>query len=111
MELTDRAAVVPVDMGWSDVGSWTRLWDIGEKSDDGNVVQGDVVVRDVSNSYLRSAKSLLAVKGPRWEQEKQQAIEKKLLNKVDVNVVAEYPTPGTEWKSYIVEIKAKGAPI
>ncbi len=53
---------------------------------------------------------LLAVKGPKWPEEKQVAEEKKLLENVDLKVVAEYPTAGMEWKSYILELKAKLAP-
>ena len=63
MEHTSHAAVVPVDMGWSDVGSWHALWDITEKSESGNAVKGDVVVQDVRNSYLRSDGPLLAAVG------------------------------------------------
>lgn len=53
MEQTDRAAVVPVDMGWSDVGSWDALWAISAKDDAGNAVKGDVVAVDSHNSLLR----------------------------------------------------------
>lgn len=63
MERTKRAAVVPVDMGWSDVGSWTSLWEIGVKDGKGNVLTGDVVTRDVSNSYIRGDGLLVAVLG------------------------------------------------
>jgi mannose-1-phosphate guanylyltransferase len=40
--MRQHAAVVPVDMGWSDVGSWHSLWDIAERGADGNALQGDV---------------------------------------------------------------------
>ena len=63
MERTERAAVVPADMGWSDVGSWTSLWEIGAKDGKGNVLTGDVVTRDVRNSYIRSDGPLVAVVG------------------------------------------------
>jgi mannose-1-phosphate guanylyltransferase/mannose-6-phosphate isomerase len=63
MEHTGSAAVVPVDMGWSDVGSWHALWDITEKSETGNAVQGDVLTERVKNSYLRSDGPLLAAVG------------------------------------------------
>jgi hypothetical protein len=46
MEKTDRAAVLPIDIGWSDVGSWTTLWEVGSKDNDGNVTRGDVHLRD-----------------------------------------------------------------
>ena len=49
---------------------------------------------------------LLAIKGPKWVEEKDAAAEKGLLEKVDLRMVAEYPTPGTEWKSVILQLKA-----
>ena len=63
MERTERAAVVPAAMGWSDVGSWTSLWEIGAKDVKGNVLMGDVVARDVKNSYIRTDGPLVAVLG------------------------------------------------
>ena len=63
MERTDRAAVVPADMGWSDVGSWASLWDNSNKDAQGNVVRGDVDAHDTRNSYLRAESRLLSVTG------------------------------------------------
>ena len=63
MERTKRAAIVPVDMGWSDVGSWTALWDIGTRDAAGNVTTGDVLLQDVRNSYVRSDGPLVAAVG------------------------------------------------
>lgn len=63
MEHTPHAAVVPVEMGWSDVGTWDALWMVGTKDDAGNVTSGDVVTEDVTNSYLRTESGLLAVLG------------------------------------------------
>ena len=54
MEHTDRAAVVPVDMGWSDVGSWEALLSESTGDDSGNVAVGDVVADDVRGCYLRA---------------------------------------------------------
>jgi mannose-1-phosphate guanylyltransferase/mannose-1-phosphate guanylyltransferase/mannose-6-phosphate isomerase len=54
MEKTDRAVVVPVDIGWNDIGSWSALWDIGTKDADGYVLIGDALIEDVRNSYIRS---------------------------------------------------------
>ncbi len=53
MEKTDRAAVVPVDMGWSDVGSWDALWAIKPHDGHGNAVQGDVTALDCTDSLFR----------------------------------------------------------
>ena len=63
MEHTSHAAVVPVEMGWSDVGTWDALWMVGAQDDTGNVTAGDVVAEDTKNSYLRAESGLLAVLG------------------------------------------------
>lgn len=63
MEHATRAAVVPVEMGWNDVGSWQSLWDIAVRSDEGNVVQGDVLLQSTRNSYIRSEGPLIAAIG------------------------------------------------
>ncbi len=64
-ERTDRAAVVPAAMGWSDVGSWGALWEIGEKDAHGNVTIGDVLLEESEGSYVRSDGILTAVVGLR----------------------------------------------
>src|SRR5579863_4255719 len=63
MEHTPHAAVVPVEMGWSDVGTWDALCMTGAKDAAGNVTSGDVVAEDAKNSYLRTESGLLAVLG------------------------------------------------
>lgn len=63
MEHTARAAVVPVDMAWNDVGSWHALRGIGRADGDGNVLHGDVLAQDVKNSYIRSEGKLVAAVG------------------------------------------------
>jgi len=65
MEATDRAAVVPADLGWSDVGSWRALWEVREKDARGNVVDGDVVARDSSGCFLHAEGRLLTAVGLR----------------------------------------------
>ena len=63
MEHTERAAVVPVAMGWSDLGSWDALWEMGEKDARGNVLAGNVVAEATGNCYLRSEAGLVAAIG------------------------------------------------
>jgi mannose-1-phosphate guanylyltransferase/mannose-6-phosphate isomerase len=63
MEKTALATVVPVDMGWSDVGSWQSLWEASPRDEKGTVSVGDVIAVGVSNSYLRSDGPLLAAIG------------------------------------------------
>lgn len=62
-ERTSHAAVVPADLVWSDVGSWTALWEIGTKDEAGNVAVGDVVLENAQNCYVRSDGMLTAVVG------------------------------------------------
>ncbi len=63
MENTPLATVIPVDMGWSDVGTWDALWEISAKDPNGNVIVGDVITQNVRNSYLRSDHHLLSTIG------------------------------------------------
>ncbi|WP_428484533.1 mannose-1-phosphate guanylyltransferase/mannose-6-phosphate isomerase [Rhodopila sp.] len=62
-EQSSRAAVIPADLGWSDVGSWSALWELGRKDADGNVALGDVVLEGAENCYVRSDGMLAAVVG------------------------------------------------
>jgi mannose-1-phosphate guanylyltransferase/mannose-6-phosphate isomerase len=63
MEKSADVAVVPVDMGWSDVGSWGALWQVLDKDSDGNVTSGDVILKGTSNSLIRSENKLVAAVG------------------------------------------------
>jgi mannose-1-phosphate guanylyltransferase/mannose-6-phosphate isomerase len=63
MEHTGNGVVIPLNAGWSDVGSWSALWEIGNKDPQGNVKIGDVLAQDTNNSYLRSDGRLLATVG------------------------------------------------
>jgi mannose-1-phosphate guanylyltransferase len=63
MEKTTQAVVVPMDCGWSDVGSWSALWEIENKDENGNVCRGDVINIDTSNSYVNAQEKLVAVIG------------------------------------------------
>jgi mannose-1-phosphate guanylyltransferase/mannose-1-phosphate guanylyltransferase/mannose-6-phosphate isomerase len=63
MEKTDSAVVIPLDAGWSDIGSWSALWDISEKDEQGNTCKGDVLAVDTHDSYLHTNGRLLATVG------------------------------------------------
>ncbi len=64
MEKTDAAAVIPVDIGWSDVGSWSSLWQTAQGRDaQGNIVRGDVMLEQVGNSYVRAESRMVAAIG------------------------------------------------
>jgi mannose-1-phosphate guanylyltransferase len=63
MEKTNDGVVVPIDAGWSDIGSWSSLWDISNKDGNGNVTFGDTMIHDSHNSYIRSDEKLVAAIG------------------------------------------------
>lgn len=63
MEKTSQGAVVPLDAGWSDMGSFDALWQTGRKDEHENVIKGDVVLHDVRQTYINSEKSLVAAVG------------------------------------------------
>ena len=63
MEHAAKAAVVPADMRWSDIGSWHFLWDIAPDDAQGNVLRGDVLAEETTNSYIRSEGPLVAALG------------------------------------------------
>ena len=63
MEKTDRAAVVPLDAGWSDVGAWSSLWQVLDRDGAGNVSQGDVMLHDTRDSLVVSQHRLVATVG------------------------------------------------
>jgi mannose-1-phosphate guanylyltransferase/mannose-6-phosphate isomerase len=63
MEHTNHAAVLPVDVGWNDVGSWSSLWEISDHDSEGNVTVGDVIAIDTTDSYVRSTTRVVTVAG------------------------------------------------
>lgn len=63
MEKTQNAVVVPMDAGWSDIGSWSALWDIQDKDTSGNVIRGDVVQVNTTNSYINAQDKLVTTVG------------------------------------------------
>jgi mannose-1-phosphate guanylyltransferase/mannose-6-phosphate isomerase len=63
MERTDRAVVLPSDFGWSDVGSWKSLYSLLPKDADRNVVEGDVILKDTKNCYIKGDERLVVVNG------------------------------------------------
>ncbi|HBK56292.1 MAG TPA: mannose-1-phosphate guanylyltransferase/mannose-6-phosphate isomerase [Xanthomonadales bacterium] len=63
MEQTDAAAMLPLDVGWSDVGSWSALWQIAEHDDHGNAHRGDVLARDCRNTLVWADERLVALIG------------------------------------------------
>jgi len=63
MEKTAAATVIPVDMQWNDIGSWSALWEVGESDNNGNVTHGDVLLEDSYNSYIHADSRLVTTVG------------------------------------------------
>lgn len=63
MEKTQDAVVVPMDASWSDVGSWSALWEVSDKNSDSNAIRGDVLTENTNNSYIYAQDKLVATVG------------------------------------------------
>ncbi|MDN5929102.1 MAG: mannose-1-phosphate guanylyltransferase/mannose-6-phosphate isomerase [Hyphomicrobiales bacterium] len=63
MEKTRAAAMVPLDAGWSDIGSWSALWDVQERDGEGNALRGDVLALDSKDILVRAESRLVATVG------------------------------------------------
>ncbi|OGT34782.1 MAG: mannose-1-phosphate guanylyltransferase/mannose-6-phosphate isomerase [Gammaproteobacteria bacterium RIFCSPHIGHO2_12_FULL_37_14] len=63
MEKTNKAILIPLDTFWSDIGSWKALCDVQKIDQNGNTLQGDIIIEDVKNSYLRAESRMVAAVG------------------------------------------------
>jgi len=63
MEKSNNVVVVPLDARWNDIGSWSALYDIGTKDDNGNVIQGDVFTEETTNTYINANHHMVATIG------------------------------------------------
>jgi mannose-1-phosphate guanylyltransferase len=63
MENTSNAAVIPVDLGWNDLGSWESVWENSKKDKNKNHTKGDVIIQNTSGSYVSSENQLITVSG------------------------------------------------
>jgi mannose-1-phosphate guanylyltransferase/mannose-6-phosphate isomerase len=63
MEKSDNVVVVPLDAGWSDIGSWSALFELGNKDHNGNCINGDVIYDEVTNCYINADHHLVAAIG------------------------------------------------
>ncbi|KAA0593802.1 mannose-1-phosphate guanylyltransferase/mannose-1-phosphate guanylyltransferase/mannose-6-phosphate isomerase [Azospirillum lipoferum] len=98
MERTDRAAVVPCEIGWTDVGAWSALWDVGNKDGEGNVVVGDVLLEGARDCYVRSDNHLTAVVG----------VENAVVVVVDDAVLVADRSQAQDVKRIVDRLKAEG---
>ncbi len=63
MEKTQDAVVIPLDAGWNDIGSWSALWEVDQKDDQGNASRGDVILHDTQNCLVHGGERLVATLG------------------------------------------------
>jgi mannose-1-phosphate guanylyltransferase/mannose-6-phosphate isomerase len=98
MEKTGDAVVVPLDAGWSDVGSWSALWDIQPHDENNNVCRGDVITEDVSGSYIHSEGRLIAALG---------LTDQVIVETDDVVLVADRARV-QDVKKLVAQVKAQG---
>ncbi|MBY7730297.1 mannose-1-phosphate guanylyltransferase/mannose-6-phosphate isomerase [Vibrio splendidus] len=63
MEKTSHATVIPMDVGWNDIGSWSAIWDVSDKDEHNNVIEGDVLTVDSQHNYIHAENKLVATVG------------------------------------------------
>jgi mannose-1-phosphate guanylyltransferase len=99
MEKTDRGAVLPLDAGWSDVGSWSALWETSDRDADGNVLRGRVISKASRNCYLRSEHRLVVGLG----------VEDLVVVETDDVVLVAHRDKAQEIKAVVQTLEAAGA--
>ena len=63
MEKTDSAVVIPLDAKWSDIGSWSAIWEVSDKDESNNLTSGDVIAVDSRNCLVKSEDRLVSILG------------------------------------------------
>jgi mannose-1-phosphate guanylyltransferase/mannose-1-phosphate guanylyltransferase/mannose-6-phosphate isomerase len=99
MERTQKSAVVPASIGWSDIGSWAALWEIQPKDAAGNATHGPVALVDAKNCYVRSEGILTGVIG----------LEDAVVVVTDDAVLAMHRDHAQDVKKLVDQLKARGA--
>ena len=100
MERTDRGAVLPLNAGWSDVGSWSALWETAEQDACGNVLRGRVISEASSNCYLRSEHRLVVGLG----------VENLVVVETDDVVLVAHRDRAQDVKTIVGLLEREGAP-
>ena len=101
MEKTELGSVLPLEAGWSDVGSWSALWETSESRDDhGNVMQGHVIAKGSRDCYLRSEHRLVVGLG----------IEDLVVVETDDAVLIADRSKAQDIKSVVKQLEAEGSP-
>jgi mannose-1-phosphate guanylyltransferase len=100
MEKTDRGAVLALEAGWSDVGSWSALWETADQDADGNVLRGRVLHEHTRNCYLRSEHRLVVGLG----------VEDLVVVETDDVVLVAHRDRAQDIKSIVGLLEREGAP-
>ena len=100
MEKTSDAVVLPINVGWNDVGSWSSLWEISDRDSDGNVQRGDIISYNTEDSYIYSESGLITTVGVKDLIVVQTKDATLIANKKDVQDV----------KKIVEKIKSDGRP-
>jgi mannose-1-phosphate guanylyltransferase/mannose-6-phosphate isomerase len=100
MEKTELGSVLPLDAGWSDVGSWSALWETADRDSNGNVLQGRVINKGSRNCYLRSEHRLVVGLG----------VENLVVVETDDAVLIADRSKAQEIKSVVKQLEADGSP-
>ncbi len=100
MEKTELGSVLPLDAGWSDVGSWSALWETADRDSNGNVLHGRVINKGSRNCYLRSEHRLVVGLG----------VENLVVVETDDAVLIADRSKAQEIKSVIKQLEADGSP-
>ena len=100
MEHTDNAVVIPMDAGWSDVGSWEALWEVGEQDAHGNVVKGDVLLEGATGCLVNAQQRLVAAVG----------IHNQIIVETSDAILVADKSQSEQVKSIVNQLKAKGRP-
>lgn len=98
MEKTDRAVMVPLSAGWSDVGSWAALHEVSEKDEQGNTLKGDVIACQSQDSYVSAGSRLVAVVG----------VEKMVVVEDKDSVLVVHKDRAQDVKALVDELKRQG---
>jgi mannose-1-phosphate guanylyltransferase len=99
MEKTDRGVVLPLDAGWSDVGSWSALWETSNQDNNGNVLRGRVISKDSKNCYLRSEHRLVVGLG----------VENLVVVETDDVVLVAHRDRAQDIKGIVTRLELEGA--
>jgi mannose-1-phosphate guanylyltransferase len=100
MEKSDRGSVLPLAAGWSDVGSWSALWETSDHDSQGNVKRGRVISKDSRNCYLRSEHRLVVGLG----------VEDLVIVETDDVVLVAHRDRAQDIKGIVSRLESEGAP-